>query len=103
MKRAFICANIESTRDLIGKWARQILPTERVQRAPRDVNVKEQHGRRCRLTTHRFDPVVPAELELVPVDEAVHVLVEHAEHLLHLTWLCHIDVSLVVAEQRATD
>ena len=48
--------------------------------------------------THRFDPVVPAELELLPVDVAVHVLVEHRKHLVDLALLRHVDVSLVVAE-----
>lgn len=50
---------------------------------------------------HRLDPVVPAELELVPVDESVGVLVEHAKHLLHPDRLHHVDVALVVAEQGA--
>lgn len=60
-------------------------------------------AKRLSRVTHRFDPVIPAELELVPVDEAVDVLVEHAEHLLDLSRLRHIDMSLVVAEQRATN
>lgn len=50
-------------------------------------------------STHRLDPIVPAELELVAVDESVHVLVENAKHLLHLDRFHDIDVSLVVPEE----
>ena len=55
------------------------------------------------IKTYRFDPLVPTELKLVPVDVSVLVLVEHGEHLVQPLRRHHVDVSLVIPEQRPTD
>lgn len=55
------------------------------------------------FATYRLNPLVPAELELVPVDVAVLVLVKHQEHLLEPVRRHHVDVALVVPEQGPAD
>ena len=56
-----------------------------------------------RNTTYRLDPLVPAELELLPIDVAVLVLVEHGKHLLQPIRRHHVDVTFIIAEQCPTD
>lgn len=56
-----------------------------------------------RIIYYNFDPIIPAELELLAIDVAVVVLVKDHKHLLQLIVGHHIDVALVIAEQRAAN
>lgn len=52
---------------------------------------------------YHLDPIIPAELKLLAINETVMVLVKHREHLFESLLWHDINVSLVVAEQCPTD
>lgn len=49
--------------------------------------------------SNRFDPVIPAEIKLVTIDESVAVFVEHLEYLLGLLVRNNVNVAFVISEQ----
>lgn len=48
---------------------------------------------------HRFDPVVPAKLKFVAIDESVLIFIENCEHLLHFLVGQYIDMTFIIAKQ----
>lgn len=52
---------------------------------------------------YHFNPIIPAKLELIAIDEPILVLIENGEHLFQPLLGHDVNVPLVVAEQRTTD
>lgn len=53
--------------------------------------------------THGFDPMVPAEMELISVDVSVLIFIKYGEHLLQLIVGNDVDMTLVISKESATD
>lgn len=52
---------------------------------------------------YRFYPLIPAKFKLLPIDEAIFVLIKDSEYLLEAFVWHIVDVALVIAEQSTAD